>query len=104
MAALQLGIAAAAAVEEQLAFFRWLGPEEIGGSLVKRQAGYHPEFGGCDMGTTCEEACGSGFEECQSSTSLALFCFNRGRGQSCCLDDFGSKLPFYPCEKSVPRS
>jgi len=61
--------------------------------LLKRQSGYHPEFGGCDYtGTTCEEACGGGYEECQASTDLALFCYDPTRGQICCTDDSGRKF------------
>ncbi|KAK1827329.1 hypothetical protein QBC39DRAFT_362098 [Podospora conica] len=53
-------------------------------SLMRRQSGYHPEFNTCGTGTTCTEACGSGFETCLAVGSSALFCYNPRDGQTCC--------------------
>ncbi len=87
---------AVAEIDDQVRFFQWHNPRGSGEAVLFRRqqaqlAGYHPEFGGCSTGTTCDEACGHGFEECLSTTNLALFCFNPGRGQKCCNDGFGSE-------------
>ncbi|KAF2748173.1 hypothetical protein M011DRAFT_499362 [Sporormia fimetaria CBS 119925] len=57
--------------------------------LFKRQVGYGPEYGDCEIGTTCEESCGSDFQQCAASTDLVLFCFNPSAGQTCCEDGNG---------------
>jgi hypothetical protein len=80
------------AAAEDFAAYKWGNPFASQPGLVRRQAGYHPEFGGCDTGTTCSDACGKGFEECESSTNLALFCYNPTVGQTCCRDDLGREF------------
>jgi hypothetical protein len=76
--------------------YRWENPLADSDGLVKRQIGYHPEFGGCETGTTCREACGAAFEECKSTTDLALFCYNPTVEQKCCSDGSGSTFPDEP--------
>ncbi|KAM7193658.1 hypothetical protein V8F20_008295 [Naviculisporaceae sp. PSN 640] len=88
-----VGISAAATVEHQhQQFYRWNSPPpEL--NIYRRQGplpGYHPEFGTCGSGTTCENACGSNWELCEASTSLSLFCYNKvDLGQTCCKNGSG---------------
>lgn len=51
---------------------------------AKRQSGYHPEFNNCGTGSTCEEACGDGYQTCLALGSNALFSYNADAGQTCC--------------------
>ncbi len=64
--------------------------------LDRRQTpppGYHPEFGTCGSGTTCQTACGQNWDLCQASTSLSLFCYNKvDLGQTCCENGSGREL------------
>ncbi|KAK3317922.1 hypothetical protein B0H66DRAFT_555828 [Apodospora peruviana] len=85
------------AVEEQQ-FYRWKSPRSdqvLAGShdLYRRQGplpGYHPEFGTCGSGTTCENACGGNWQSCRASTELSLFCYNKvDLGQTCCENGSG---------------
>ena len=58
---------------------------------------YSPATDLCGMGTTCVEACGSGFQTCPSGDGdQLLHCFDPGVGQTCCADGSGSIffLPF----------
>ncbi|KAM7216958.1 hypothetical protein V8F06_007597 [Rhypophila decipiens] len=88
-----LGICTSVAVEQQhQQFYRWNQPlPELG--VYRRQGplpGYHPEFGTCGSGTTCENACGQNWESCKASTSLSLFCYNKVElGQTCCENGSG---------------
>ena len=94
-------------------FYRWSNPiERLPLDDRRRQApppGYHPEFGTCGSGTTCENACGGNWITCKASTSLSLFCYNEvdlnqtccgnGSGRqyhcaSCTYEETGSKLTF----------
>ncbi|KAK4227039.1 hypothetical protein QBC38DRAFT_349643, partial [Podospora fimiseda] len=51
---------------------------------------YHPEFGACGSGTTCEDACGPNWLSCSASTDLSLFCYNQvDFGQTCCENGSG---------------
>ncbi|KAK4205000.1 hypothetical protein QBC40DRAFT_65278 [Triangularia verruculosa] len=76
-------------------FFKWNTPRAIGiegQPLHRRQAppGYHPEFGSCGSGTTCENACGANWLSCRASTELSLFCYNQvDLGQTCCENGSG---------------
>ncbi|KAK4175254.1 hypothetical protein QBC36DRAFT_331842 [Triangularia setosa] len=76
-------------------FFRWNAPRATspeGQSLNRRQTppGYHPEFGSCGSGTTCENACGANWLSCRASTELSLFCYNQvDLGQTCCENGSG---------------
>jgi hypothetical protein len=75
-------------------FFKWNSPRaNLAADHVRRQSpppGYHPEFGACGSGTTCENACGPNWESCQASTSLSLFCYNRvDLKQTCCENGSG---------------
>jgi hypothetical protein len=85
---LTLGSVAAAEVQE---FFKWNIPrvpfEEH--QLYRRVDGYHPEFGSCGSGRTCLDACGSGWDGCNATTTLSLFCYNKDAGQSCCANGSG---------------
>ena len=64
--------------------------------LDRRQTpppGYHPEFGTCGSGKTCETACGENWNLCEASTSLSLFCYNKvDLGQTCCENGSGREL------------
>lgn len=106
---LHAGIGAAVAVGEQQhqQFYRWNQPlSELDGdanaqhldTIHRRQGpppGYHPEFGTCGSGTTCENACGANWQLCRASTSLSLFCYNSiDLGQTCCEN--GSGREFLP--------
>ncbi|KAK0741986.1 hypothetical protein B0T21DRAFT_327504 [Apiosordaria backusii] len=76
-------------------FFRWNTPRAVNldrRSLDRRQTppGYHPEFGSCGSGTTCENACGANWLSCRASTELSLFCYNQADlGQTCCENGSG---------------
>ncbi|KAK4442914.1 hypothetical protein QBC34DRAFT_417928 [Podospora aff. communis PSN243] len=76
-------------------FYRWGNPiERLPISDPRRQAppleGYHPEFGTCGSGTTCEDACGQNWITCKASTSLSLFCYNKvDLNQTCCGNGSG---------------
>jgi hypothetical protein len=58
--------------------------------VFRRQSGYGPEHGQCDVGTTCKDSCGEEYEECRVDTDLALLCDNPVAGQKCCEDGNGS--------------
>ncbi|EPE26554.1 hypothetical protein GLAREA_02467 [Glarea lozoyensis ATCC 20868] len=63
--------------------------------ILKRQAGYGPEYGECAFGTNCADACGKGWIGCPASTQLTLFCYDPGAGQVCCEDGNGSEFVFF---------
>lgn len=76
---------------KQLEFFKsGLSPAR---NLDRRQTappGYHPEFGACGSGTSCENACGANWLSCTASTDLSLFCYNNvDFGQTCCENGSG---------------
>ncbi|KAK4458388.1 hypothetical protein QBC42DRAFT_349661 [Cladorrhinum samala] len=76
---------------KQLEFFKsGLSPAR---NLDRRQTappGYHPEFGACGSGTSCEDACGANWLSCTASTDLSLFCYNNADfGQTCCENGSG---------------
>jgi len=80
-------------------FYRWTTPgaDVAGqGELARRQGplpGYHPEFGTCGSGTTCENACGPNWLSCDASTTLSLFCYNKADlNQTCCENGSGRKF------------
>jgi hypothetical protein len=62
-------------------------------NVYRRQSpppGYHPEFGACGSGTTCENACGPNWMSCEASTDLSLFCYNAvDLKQTCCENGSG---------------
>lgn len=76
-------------------FLRWNTPEAnlAARDIYGRQLpppGYHPEFGSCGSGTTCENACGTNWISCKASTSLSLFCYNKvDLNQTCCENGSG---------------
>ncbi|KAK3352895.1 hypothetical protein B0T25DRAFT_543064 [Lasiosphaeria hispida] len=77
-------------------FLRWRSPDMAGLSgedIFRRQTpppGYHPEFGTCGSGTTCENACGNDWLSCRASTELSLFCYNKVQlNQTCCENGSG---------------
>jgi hypothetical protein len=92
IASLQL-LALGSAKEYQ--FFRWNTPGAnlAADNVYRRQSpppGYHPEFGTCGSGTTCENACGPNWISCQASTDLSLFCYNKvDLNQTCCENGSG---------------
>jgi hypothetical protein len=52
--------------------------------LMRRDTdGYTPETELCGDGSTCAEACGSGFEQCASNDNNN-HCFNPTVGDTCC--------------------
>lgn len=63
--------------------------------LMKRQTGYQPTETACAQGTTCEESCGPGSVLCDDSAnpspSFQFYCYNPGKGDTCCPDRSGSK-------------
>lgn len=84
-------------------FLRWISPgrNPAGNDVSRRRQspppGYHPEFGSCGTGTTCENACGQNWLSCQASTSLSLFCYNQADlGQTCCENGSGRGLNLIP--------
>jgi hypothetical protein len=89
-------LASASAQEYQ--FFRWNvpGANLAAGNVYRRQSpppGYHPEFGSCGSGRTCEDACGPNWMSCQASTNLSLFCYNQADlNQTCCENGSGRRL------------
>ncbi|SPQ24024.1 35dd044a-ea3b-4e31-a576-1cb03143783f [Thermothielavioides terrestris] len=93
IAALQLLLALGSAQEYE--FFRWNAPAGnlAANDVYRRQSpppGYHPEFGSCGSGTTCENACGPNWISCQASTNLSLFCYNKvDLNQTCCENGSG---------------
>lgn len=61
-------------------------------SLARRDTyGYQPEQSVCGAGSTCAEACGSGYEACASDDGNT-HCYNPGDNQSCCRDGSGSEF------------
>ncbi|KAL2129760.1 hypothetical protein VTI74DRAFT_7330 [Chaetomium olivicolor] len=81
---------AAVGSAQEYKFFKWNTPRA---TLERRQSpppGYHPEFGSCGSGTTCENACGPNWLSCQASTELSLFCYNKvDLNQTCCENGSG---------------
>lgn len=83
---------AAAASAEELRFTRISPP-----GLSRRDdaaSAYSPEETECGAGDTCAEACGSGFEECESSAGVSS-CYNPQAGETCC-SEIGLGSMFYP--------
>lgn len=83
-------------------FYQWSNPiERLPLGDRRRQApppGYHPEFGTCGSGTTCENACGENWITCKSSTSLSLFCYNKvDLNQTCCGNNSGRQYHCTSC-------
>ncbi len=104
---LALGRAAVAA--EHQVFKNTPRAVSAAGGRDRRQTpppGYHPEFGSCGSGTTCENACGTNWLSCQASTTLSLFCYNKvDLGQTCCEN--GSGRESSPCQAkdtAIPNS
>ncbi|KAK3323167.1 hypothetical protein B0T19DRAFT_425312 [Cercophora scortea] len=77
--------------------FKWSSPDNhyaVARQQVHRRQGqipgYHPEFGTCGSGTTCQDACGSNWLSCNASTTLSLFCYNKvDLHQTCCENGSG---------------
>ncbi|KAK4109588.1 hypothetical protein N656DRAFT_759242 [Canariomyces notabilis] len=59
--------------------------------VMRRQdtPGYQPEQANCNSGSTCEEACGAGYQTCSSSDS-EIHCFNPNAGEICCPNKSGA--------------
>ncbi|ORY65328.1 uncharacterized protein BCR38DRAFT_340913 [Pseudomassariella vexata] len=51
--------------------------------LERRQDGYQPSQTFCGTGLTCTDACGAGFEQCDS-TDATIHCFDPTAKQTCC--------------------
>ncbi|PKS08969.1 hypothetical protein jhhlp_003582 [Lomentospora prolificans] len=77
-------LALAATVASENVKFTRAAPAQLG-RLLRRQedAGYEPEVRECGDGNTCAEACGAGYEQCESTDS-ANHCFNPAAGETCC--------------------
>ncbi|KAL1841086.1 hypothetical protein VTJ49DRAFT_7417 [Mycothermus thermophilus] len=90
-----LALGSAADPTQGRQFFRWNAPRDLTDEtgLLRRQTpppGYHPEFGSCGSGTTCENACGTNWILCPAKTDLSLFCYNKvDLGQTCCPNGSG---------------
>jgi hypothetical protein len=69
--------------------YNWRAPEYLFKGEIRRDLGYNPDLLDCGLGNTCVGACGHGFQQCPSSTNLALFCYNPGAGQTCCNNGDG---------------
>ena len=82
-----------AAEPQHRQFYRWNAPDLASSDLARRQTpppGYHPEFGTCGSGTTCENACGTNWLSCKATTDLSLFCYNKVQlKQTCCENGSG---------------
>ena len=89
---------AVAASAENLRFTRISPP---GLSRRDAESAYSPEETECGEGDTCAEACGSGFEECESSGGVSS-CYNPDAGETCC-SDLGLGSMFYPSRPTVPH-
>ncbi|KAK3904492.1 hypothetical protein C8A05DRAFT_31720 [Staphylotrichum tortipilum] len=93
LAALQLLLSLVAAQHPQVFKNTPRAALAVDNLLGRRQTpppGYHPEFGTCGSGTTCENACGPNWESCQASTTLSLFCYNKvDLKQTCCENGSG---------------
>ncbi len=99
LAALQLLLPLAAAQHPQVFKNTPRAPLAADNLLGRRQnfpPGYHPEFGSCGSGTTCENACGPNWESCQASTTLSLFCYNKvDLKQTCCENGSGREFDHF---------
>ena len=100
LAALYAPTSHAAEPQQHQQFYRWTSPDLNPASLMRRQTpppGYHPEFGTCGSGTTCENACGSNWLSCKATTDLSLFCYNKVQlNQTCCENGSGRTSPLSP--------
>ena len=97
-----------AAEPQHRQFYRWNSPDLSSNDLVRRQGpppGYHPEFGTCGSGTTCENACGRNWLSCKATTDLSLFCYNKVQlNQTCCDNGSGRENPPTPSRLDGDRS
>lgn len=62
--------------------------KEIFGLSRRDDTGYQPTQTLCGTGTTCAEACGTGFEQCASKDNQ-IHCFDPTAKQTCCPGDTG---------------
>ncbi|KAM0328122.1 hypothetical protein ACHAQA_005525 [Verticillium albo-atrum] len=93
-----LALATSAAAQEFITFTRASQSVRDFGVLRRQSDGYQPEDEVCaGEGSTCAEACGSGYLQCSSSDS-AVHCFNPEASESCCSTGTGSScLADYYC-------
>jgi len=77
-------LALAATVAADNVRFTRAAPAQLG-RLARREddGAYEPELLECGEGNTCAEACGAGYEQCESSAS-ENHCFNPAAGETCC--------------------
>ncbi|KAH7375144.1 hypothetical protein B0T11DRAFT_323213 [Plectosphaerella cucumerina] len=96
-----MALASTAVAQQARVFTR--ASQSIGqfGIFGRQTDGYQPEDEVCGgEGSTCAEACGSGYEQCSSSDS-AVHCFNPADGESCCASGDGSScLASFYCSRS----
>lgn len=96
-----MALASTAVAQQARVFTR--ASQSVGqfGIFGRQTDGYQPEDEVCGgEGSTCAEACGSGYEQCSSSDS-AVHCFNPADGESCCASGDGSScLASFYCSRS----
>ncbi|KAM0280930.1 hypothetical protein ACHAQH_003819 [Verticillium albo-atrum] len=85
-----LALATSAAAQEFITFTRASQSVRDFGVLRRQSDGYQPEDEVCaGEGSTCAEACGTGYLQCSSSDS-AVHCYNPEASESCCATGTGS--------------
>ncbi|CRK33565.1 hypothetical protein BN1708_006062 [Verticillium longisporum] len=85
-----LALATSAAAQEFITFTRASQSTRDFGVLRRQSNGYQPEDEVCaGEGSTCAEACGTGYLQCSSSDS-SVHCYNPAANESCCSTGTGS--------------
>ncbi|KAF3350687.1 Cyanovirin-N-like protein [Verticillium dahliae VDG2] len=85
-----LALATSAAAQEFITFTRASQSTRDFGLLRRQSDGYQPEDEVCaGEGSTCAEACGTGYLQCSSSDS-SVHCYNPAANESCCSTGTGS--------------
>ncbi|CAI4210601.1 unnamed protein product [Parascedosporium putredinis] len=76
-------LALAATVAADTIKFTRASPGQLGMLRRQEDGGYEPEVRECGDGNTCAEACGAGYEQCDSDDT-SNHCFNPSAGETCC--------------------
>lgn len=88
-----MALASTAVAQQARVFTRASQSVKEFGIFGRQTDGYQPEDEICGgEGSTCAEACGTGYEQCSSSDE-AVHCFNPADGESCCASGDGSESP-----------
>ncbi|KAH8745726.1 hypothetical protein F5882DRAFT_471566 [Hyaloscypha sp. PMI_1271] len=95
--------AVVAAIQSQDAI--WKRSFHLGVAREKRESPYSPATSVCGPGKTCDQACGSGFEQCVARDTF-FHCFDPMRGQTCCKDNtgFACDSGYYCAYQSTQRT